>query len=242
MSNPYPPTPSFGGAYAGYPFATMGSRDGGYQTLSGGPPVPQQGDIYSAATPVNPTPAANNQSFQANATISNTVSNTAAAAAAAPPSLPPPPFHVSPDFFKQFANSPLPPPPYPPVPIPHLGFAQFQPPPPNLTGTSTPPNNFVTNSSLPHQHNQPRLPSSHAEPKYMQGPYIIPKEEGELSDGELSDGELDGSSPDSMADSRRPGQNDKAASSLKTREETSLHVKAHSPGRLSNLRMLKSSS
>jgi hypothetical protein len=243
MSNPYPPTPSFGSAYVGYPVTTtattMASRDGGYQILSGGPPAPQQREMYSAATPVNnhlhhhPPPTANKQSFQANAQISTTghavAAAAAAAAAAAPPPLPPPPFQVSPDFFKQFANSTLPPPPYPPVPIPHLGFTQLPPPPPNFVATSTPPNKSVKNNSLPHQNSQPHLPGPQAAPEYMQDSYIASKEEGELSDGEL-----DTSSPDSMADSSRPGRTNQTVSLLEPRKVGVLRKKGHSPGRLFN--------
>ncbi len=221
MSNPYPPTPSFGGAYVGYPFGTTtattttGSRDGSFQTLSGGPTAFQAREMYSAATPVNnqhphPTPAANRLSFQANSAISNTGHT------ALPLSLPPPPFHVSPDFFKQFANSTLPPPPYPPVPIPHLGFPQFPPPPPELVATSTPPNIPVVNSLLPQHNLQPRLPGPHAAPEYMPDSYIVSREEGELSDGELAT-----SSSNSMVDPGRPGRTDQSAALRKHREVTS---------------------
>ncbi len=178
QAHPHPPTPSFAGAYTSYDFADAGSQHGGLQKLSRGElqPLPKGGG-YSVPTATYPAPGVNRQHFLANATISS-------AAHAAPPHLPPPPFQVSPDFFKQFANSSLPPPPYPPVPIPHLGFSQFPPPPPNFVATSTPPNTFLTSSSHAQQSNLPPLPST-TSPEYQQNTYGVGREEGELSDGEL---------------------------------------------------------
>ena len=179
MSNPHPATPSFGGAYTGYNFADAGSQHGGLQTLSRGDlPPHQNGGGYSVPTPTFPTPGVNNQNFLANATILS-------AAHPTPPHLPPPPFQVSADLFKQFANSSLPPPPYPPVPIPHLGLSQFPPPQPNFAATSTPPNTFLTNSSHTQQYNPPPLPSTQPSPNYQQNTHVVSREEGELSDGEL---------------------------------------------------------
>jgi hypothetical protein len=197
MSNPYPPTPSFAGAYPGYPFTTAALRDAGFQPLSGGPPVANQSFGYPASTPPsNPTPAVNAQNFHANAAISHS-------GHPVPPHVPPPPFHVSPAFLKQFANSSIPPPPYPPVPIPHIGFPQFPPPPPNFAATSTPFNNFVTSDTPSHPPIQPHIPSPQAIPEYLQPSYIASREEGELSDGEL-----DESSPASTAGNSRPVQKD----------------------------------
>ncbi len=177
MSNSHPPTPSYGGAYTGYNFADAGSQHGGLQPLSRGDiPPHQNGGVYSVPTPTYPIPGVNNQNFLANATISSV-------AQTVPPHLPPPPFQVSLDLFKQFANSSLPPPPYPPVPIPHLGFSQF-PPPPNFAATSTPPDTLLTNSSHTQNNNPPNLPSTQTSPNYQQNTYVVSKEEGELTDGE----------------------------------------------------------
>lgn len=189
MSNHYPPTPSFGGAYTGHSFSDAALRDSGVRTLSagGGPPAPQHNGNYTP--PTSSTPALNNQSFQANAAILNTTHTI-------PPPIPPPPFHVSPDFFRQFTNSALPPPPYPPVPIPHLGFPQFPAPPPNGAAISTPLDNTLTNTSFPSQQSLQIQPDPQVAPEYQQSSHtFIAKEEGELSDGEL-----DESSPESLVE------------------------------------------
>lgn len=181
MANPYPPTPSFGGGYTAYPFSDAGLRDGGFRTLPAeGPPAPQYKGSNTAPTSTNPTPAMNNRSFQTNAAISNV-------AHAVPPPILPPPFHVSPELFKQFANSTLPPPPYPPVPIPPLGFPQFPPSTPHFAASSTPPNNHLTSNSLSHQKPPPPLHSLHSAPAHQQDSFIVSREEGELSDGELNE-------------------------------------------------------
>jgi hypothetical protein len=204
MSNTYPPTPSVGGAYSGYNYADAGLRHGGLQTLSRAElPPAQSGAGFSATISTHASSALNNHNFLANATVSNTTPH--AVPSHIPP--PPPPFHVSSDLFKQFANSSLPPPPYPPVPIPHLGFPQFPPPPPHFAATSTPPNNFLAVSSLSQQPNPLPLHSPHAPPEYHQNTVTVAREEGELSDGEL-----DTSSAESMVAPNRPGK--KAQSSL----------------------------
>jgi hypothetical protein len=199
MSNPYPPTPSYGGAYNGYPYSDPRLREGGLQTLPGGglPPPPPNGGSYHVPLSANPSPAVNHQNFHANANTNATISTTLHPHPSHIPP-PPPPFHVSPEFFKQFSNSNLPPPPYPPVPIPHLGFNQFPPAPSNFATTSTPPSNTVTNTSVPHQQNPSFPPTNHTQLEYQQDSYTVNREEGELSDGEL-----DESSPEPMIEPSR---------------------------------------
>lgn len=200
MSNPYPPTPSFGGAYNGYHMSDAGARDGGFQTMGGEvPPAPPLRGGYNTATTSNPMPtsATNSQSFLANATVSNSAPGVS-------PSVPTPPFHVPPDFFRRFSHSNLPPPPYPPVPIPHLGFPQFSPSVQNFAATSAPNNPLLRSSLLPQQESLPTH-SPYAAADHQQGPFMVTREEGELSDGELN-----GSSLDPVVEPRRPVQMDGA--------------------------------
>jgi hypothetical protein len=226
MSNPYPPTPSFGAPYAGYQFNPTGSQYGGLETLSGGgPPAPQRRGSHMAPTPTrtNPTPTMNHQIFHTNATVSDT-------AHPAPPPIPPPPFEVSPDFFKQFANSSLPPPPYPPVPIPHIGFSPF-PPPPIFATASTSPHNTLPNSSHPYQQSQPTLHTPPVAPEHLQHSPKIAREEGELSDGEL-----ERSSAQSVVESNHPVDTDQMVSSTVPHQVSSLHKKRSFVGKSSHLR------
>lgn len=205
MSNAYP-APPFGGPYPGYPFNNnnMGVRDGIPSTAPGGPPLPHHIGAYTASTPTNPSPAMNNHNFRANAAISNT--NTPHPI---PPSIPPPPFHVTPDLFRQFAHSSLPPPPHPPVPIPHLGFPHFPPPPPNFAVAPTPSNDHQANYSNQYQQHQVSVPS----PPVVSQPTQI-ADIGTREEGELSDGELDESPPESMIEPSRPIETDQTDSSL----------------------------
>jgi hypothetical protein len=194
MSNPYPPTPSFGGSYFRYPDNLTMPQDGRSHGVLGAAPPLQQGWNNSIPTPTNAAPAMNTQSFQANAMFPNHTPSV-------PPSIPPPPppFQVAPEFFKQFSSSTLPPPPYPPVPIPHVGFPHFPPPPPNFAATSTPPSNTITNTLQPHQRATPPISSIPPAGDYSQTSNTVPREEGELSDGEL-----DGASADSGGDPSQP--------------------------------------
>lgn len=208
MSNPYPATPSFGGFYSGYPFIEAGVRDGQSISGQGGAPVSQHIGTHTTQPTVNSTTSLNNGNFQANAAISNS-------SHPFPPPIPPPPFHISPEIFKQFANSALPPPPYPPVPIPNLGYSQLPPPLPNFNATSTPPTDTRTNGALKAQQDQPVLNGHQPEPEYQRGPLVSAREEGELSDGELDEG-----FPDSMDVAGKPLRADQTSSSQRFLNES----------------------